>query len=185
MSKKKEEFKSKGEALLKEIVQKALIVKKARDIKAINVAGIVDYSDLFLICSATSEQHVRALARQIQVVARDSGYLPLAVEGTRFNRWVLIDFGTVMIHVFLESLRQFYDLERLWVEGKELDLQLPEPQPGDAAFWDHLEEDQEWLDDEELGDDFVEQDQDPEMPDISDRIDDLVKRRPSPKGFKK
>lgn len=148
-----------GEAFLRELVEKALVAKKAKDIRAIDVTKLVAYTDFFLICSASSEQHVRALARQVQLIARQKDILPLSVEGTRYNRWVLVDFGTVMVHIFLESLRQLYDLERLWVEGREVELNLPKQAP---AFWEHLEEDEEWLDEED--EDLAPQDQDPEMP---------------------
>lgn len=158
-----------GEAFLRELVEKALVAKKAKDIRAINVAKLIDYTDFFLICSASSEQHVRALARQVQLVARQNrDLLPLSVEGTRYNRWVLIDFGSVMVHVFLESLRGLYDLERLWTEGTELELNLPKQA---AAFWEHMDE-EEWLDEGDE-DDFVEQDQDP---DLSEDLDALAKK---------
>lgn len=158
-----------GEAFLRELVEKALVAKKAKDIRAIDVTKLIDYTDYFLICSASSEQHVRAICRQVQVIARQRELVPLSVEGTRYNRWVLVDFGTVMVHIFLESLRQLYDLERLWVEGHELDLHLPTVAP---AFWEHLEEDEEWLGEED--EDFAPQDQDPEMPDDLGELAQIV-----------
>ncbi len=157
-----------GESFLRELVEKALVAKKAKDIRAINVAKLIDYTDFFLICSAASEQHVRALARQVQLVAKDRDLLPLSVEGTRFNRWVLIDFGYVMVHIFLVSLRSLYDLERLWTEGTELELNLPKQA---EAFWEHMD-DEEWLEEGDE-DEFVEQDQDP---DLSEDLDELARR---------
>lgn len=159
-----------GESFLRDLVEKALLAKKAKDIRAIDVTKLIAYTDYFLICSASSEQHVRALARQTQLIARQREIIPLSVEGTRFNRWVLIDFGTVMVHIFLESLRQFYDLERLWTEGKELDLKLPKQT---TAFWEHMEDDEEWLDEDVDDEEFAPQDQDPEMP---EDLDELARR---------
>lgn len=127
-----------SEPLLKALVANALVAKKARDIRALYVGKLVAYTDFFLICSGQSELHVRAIARQLIETGKSMDWEPISVEGTRFNRWVLVDFGDVMVHIFLDSLRGVYELERLWTEAENVELDLPRSAP---AFWEDSEDD--------------------------------------------
>jgi ribosome-associated protein len=92
----------------------ASLEKKAKDIIILNVSEISAFADYFIICSGTSDRQVRAIATAIQENLKKAGILPLGVEGEAAGRWILLDYDDVILHVFLESVRTFYDLERLW-----------------------------------------------------------------------
>jgi len=135
---------TRGEPFVRTLVKEGLVAKKARDIRCLDVRHLVSYADYFLICSAQSEQHVKAITRRLTALAEELETAPLSVEGTKFHRWVLLDFGDVIVHVFLGSLRGVYELERLWADAKEVELDIPQ-QP--ARFW---EDDDSDLDDSDM-----------------------------------
>jgi ribosome-associated protein len=92
----------------------ASLEKKAKDITILNVKEISAFADYFIICSGTSDRQVRAVATAIQENLKKSGIEPLGIEGEAAGRWILLDYEDVIFHIFLESVRTFYDLERLW-----------------------------------------------------------------------
>jgi ribosome-associated protein len=92
----------------------AALEKKAKELIILNVKEISAFADYFILCSGTSDRQVRAVAAAIQENLKKAGILPLGVEGEDAGRWILLDYDDVIIHVFLESARTFYDLERLW-----------------------------------------------------------------------
>lgn len=97
--------------------------KKALDLKIIKVQGISSLTDFLLIASGTSDRHVQAVAEEIRLKLKTEHNLqPLAVEGMDEGRWVLIDYGDVMVHVFQPEVRSFYDLEGLWSEAPLLPI---------------------------------------------------------------
>jgi ribosome-associated protein len=98
----------------------ASLEKKAKDLLVLNVSEISAFADYFIICSGTSDRQVRAVAGSIQESLKKAGILPLGVEGDDAARWILLDYDDVIIHVFLESARAFYDLERLWSEAPRM-----------------------------------------------------------------
>lgn len=114
---KKKEPDSRARALL---CINASLEKKAKDFIVLNVKGISAFADYFIICSGTSDRQVRAIASSIQESLKNSGILPLGSEGEATGKWVLLDYDDVIIHIFLESVRSFYDLERLWVEAPQM-----------------------------------------------------------------
>ena len=116
MARKKEDD-SRKRALL---CVNASLEKKAKDITILNVKAISAFADYFIICSGTSDRQVRAVASAIQENLKRAGILPLGVEGEAAGRWILLDFDDVILHVFLESVRTFYDLERLWSEAPRM-----------------------------------------------------------------
>ena len=93
------------------------------DVRILDLRGIAAFSDFFVISSATSDRHARALARAVQVRSRELGERPLGVEGEETGRWVLIDLGDVVVPVFQEEVRAYYDLERLWGEAETVELE--------------------------------------------------------------
>ena len=95
----------------------ASIKKKAKDLIILNVKELSSFADYFIICSGTSDRQVQAIAASIQEILKEYGILPLGVEGERLGKWVLIDYGDVIIHVFYEPIREFYDIERLWSDA--------------------------------------------------------------------
>lgn len=98
----------------------ASLEKKAKDLVILNVKEISGFADYFIICSGTSDRQVRAVASTIQENLKKMGILPLGVEGEAAGRWILLDYDDVILHVFLESVRTFYDLERLWSEAPRM-----------------------------------------------------------------
>lgn len=92
--------------------------KKAKDIVVIELSGLTDIADYFVLASGTSERHVRTIAGAVEHDMREKGVAPSSVEGYDEGRWVIIDYADVIVHVFLEPLREMYDLESLWIEAK-------------------------------------------------------------------
>lgn len=89
---------------------------KAKDIVTIDVAGVSDVTDTLVICTGTSKRHVRSIAEQTALAAKNAGEVPLGVEGLEGSDWVLIDMGTVVVHIMQDETRNFYQLEKLWTE---------------------------------------------------------------------
>jgi ribosome-associated protein len=99
---------------------KQLVVEALDDLKAVNtvtlpVAALTDVMDYLVVASGTSNRHVKSLANNVCMEAKKQGMRPLGVEGEDAGEWVLVDFGDVVVHVMLPATRDFYDLERLWV----------------------------------------------------------------------
>ncbi|MDO9565991.1 MAG: ribosome silencing factor [Candidatus Desulfaltia sp.] len=99
---------------------KAVTGKQAIDPVFLDVRGLTSVADFFIICSGSSNRQVMAIAEFIKVDLKKHGIKPLSVEGIKDGRWVLIDYGDVIIHVFYEPLRGFYDLEGLWTDAKRV-----------------------------------------------------------------
>ncbi len=80
------------------------------------------FADYFIIASGTSDRQVRAIATAIQENLKKAGILPLGIEGEAAGQWILMDYNDVIIHIFLDTVRTFYDLERLWSEAPRMAL---------------------------------------------------------------
>lgn len=100
---------------------------KASDIQVLNVLELVGYTDFFVVCSGRSDRHVRAVHDLVWDELADERTKPLSVEGVEAAQWILMDYGSVVVHVFYEPVREFYALERLWSEAARLDLPAPPP----------------------------------------------------------
>jgi ribosome-associated protein len=99
--------------------------KKAYDLLLMDVGECTSLAEFFLICTGRSDTQVQAIAQSIEENLRMLGRKPRMVEGLRSGQWVLMDYGDVVVHIFLESVRDFYDLERLWARAPL--VTLPEP----------------------------------------------------------
>ena len=100
----------------------ALDEKKALDIIILDVESLVGYTSYFVLASGRGERHVQSLADHLRRHLRtDQGVRPMGVEGAKSGRWALLDFGDVVVHVFKEDERDFYDLEGLWQDAERLD----------------------------------------------------------------
>ncbi|MGQ0608978.1 MAG: ribosome silencing factor [Chloroflexota bacterium] len=88
--------------------------KKGNDIVMLRTAELTSMADFFVICSGRSDRQVSALSNAIVDELRDDGIRPLGIEGRSSSRWVLLDYGTVIVHVFAPDEREYYGLERLW-----------------------------------------------------------------------
>ena len=95
----------------------AALGKKAIDLVVLDVRKLSSIADVFIICSGRSNRQVMAIAEHIQVDLKKHGITPLSVEGKKEGHWVLLDYGHVIIHVFYEPVRSFYDLEGLWIDA--------------------------------------------------------------------
>jgi ribosome-associated protein len=114
----------------------ALAVKTIDAVKGLapvvlEVKGLCFFADYFLICSGTSRRHVQALAQRLEEALGQAGVKPLGVEGLQEGLWVLMDYNDVVIHLFFQELRQFYDLEGLWADAPQTEVA---PAPAAAAL---------------------------------------------------
>ena len=103
-------------------VTKALDDKKGMDIKLLKIDEISTLADYFLICTGTSNTHVRTLCDFAEYTLEELGEPMLSREGHRGNSWELLDYGTIVVHVFTEEAREFYALERLWADAEQIDI---------------------------------------------------------------
>ena len=103
-------------------VTKALDEKKGMNIKLLKIDKVSSLADYFLICTGTSNTHVRTLCDYAEYVLEELGEPMLGREGHRGNSWELLDYGTLVVHVFTEEAREFYALERLWGDAESVDL---------------------------------------------------------------
>jgi ribosome-associated protein len=99
--------------------------KKAYDLVLMEVGPFTSLADYFLICTGRSDTQVRAITQSIEEQLGHFNVRPLSIEGYARGHWVVIDYGDVIVHVFYEPVRDFYDLERLW--GRAPRVRLPEP----------------------------------------------------------
>ncbi|MBQ8579072.1 MAG: ribosome silencing factor [Oscillospiraceae bacterium] len=103
-------------------VTKALDAKKGLDIKLLKIDRVSSLADYFLICTGTSNTHVKTLCDYAEYTLEQLGEKLLGREGHRGNSWELLDYGTIVVHVFTDEARKFYDLERLWADAESVDL---------------------------------------------------------------
>ena len=103
-------------------VTKALDAKKGMDIKLLKISDVSSLADYFLICTGTSNTHVKTLCDYAEYTLQELGEPMLGREGHRGNSWELLDFGSIVVHVFTDEARKFYDLERVWADAQQVDL---------------------------------------------------------------
>lgn len=107
---------------LVELAARTLVDNKGQEVLILDVRGLSSLWDFFIICSGGSKRHVQALAQHLQEALGQAGVKPLGVEGLEEGTWVLLDYVDVVIHLFTKPLREFYDLEGLWVEATRLSV---------------------------------------------------------------
>ena len=101
---------------------KAAIEKKSQDPVLLELKGISSITDYFLLCSGRSDRQVQAIAQGIEEDLKKKGIRPLGQEGMVEGRWVLLDYEDVVVHIFLDPVRKFYDLEGLWIDALRVNL---------------------------------------------------------------
>lgn len=110
------------------IAAKALEDKKAKDVTILKTVEQTVLADYFVICNGTSAPHIKALVDEVDKQLSEAGEPPIRREGLRSDIWVLMDFGSVIVHVFTDEARKFYNLERLWSDAEVVSLSsLPSP----------------------------------------------------------
>ena len=104
------------------IAARALEEKKANDVKILKTTEQTVLADYFVICNGTSSTHIKALVDEVDKKLSEAGEPPIRREGLRSDIWVLMDFGCVIVHVFTDEARKFYNLERLWSDSEAVDI---------------------------------------------------------------
>mgnify|MGYP000598673240 FL=1 len=110
----------------KELAKKifdALEDKKGEDIKIINISEVTVLADYFIIASGTNRNQVQAMADNVEEVLAKEGAEPKQIEGYQSGNWILLDYQDVIVHIFDQENRLFYDLERIWRDGKNISLE--------------------------------------------------------------
>jgi ribosome-associated protein len=103
-----------------DVYVKAVLERKAEAVVVLDVRALTSVADAFVICSGRSNRQVTAIADSVQRTLKKQGIRPLSVEGKREGQWVLMDYGDVVIHIFYETVREFYDLDGLWRDAKKV-----------------------------------------------------------------
>ena len=96
--------------------------KKATDIRVLDLTGITSFTDYFVICTGSNPKQIQAIADEIGLKLKERGELPHSLEGYNQAEWILMDYGDFLVHVFSEKARAYYDLERLWRNGKNIPI---------------------------------------------------------------
>ena len=105
------------------LAARALADKKAKEIQALEITDLTTLADYFVIATGSSNTQINALVDNVEkVLSEEAGEQPLHREGYRGGTWVLLDYGCIAVHVFSSEAREFYGLERLWRDGKPLDI---------------------------------------------------------------
>jgi ribosome-associated protein len=99
-----------------------MVDKKGYDIVLLEISHVAAFADYFVICSGRSSVQVKAIVNALEAYFREKGIRPFHIEGYTEGRWVLMDYDEVIVHVFLEEARDFYDLERLWNDVPRTDF---------------------------------------------------------------
>jgi len=103
-------------------VYQAIEDKKGESPVVLDLRGLSSVTDILVVCNGHSDRHVQALAENIQVEMKKRGSLPLGVEGLKAGSWILLDYEDVIVHIFHEPVRVFYDLEGIWSDAPRLEL---------------------------------------------------------------
>lgn len=109
--------------LMAKLAYKALDDKKGEDIKVIDISEISVLADYFIIANGNNDSQVRALVESVEEELDKAGFEVKQREGYGLGNWVLLDFGSIIVHVFDKENRLFYDLERIWRDGKSVDVE--------------------------------------------------------------
>ena len=110
------------EKMMAQIACKAIDDKKGQDIKVIDIHSVSVIADYFVIASGTNSNQVQAIVDNVEEQLGRAGFEAKQIEGNRNSSWILMDYGDVIVHVFDEENRLFYDLERIWRDGKVLEM---------------------------------------------------------------
>ena len=103
------------------VAARAAESKKARDLLILDVRDVTSFTEFFVICTASNQRQAQAIADEIGMQLKQMGELPISAEGYDTAEWILLDYGDFLIHVFSETARSYYELERLWRGAKTVD----------------------------------------------------------------
>ena len=102
---------------------KAALGRKATNLVLLDIRELTSFADVFIICSGRSNRQVSAIAEHIKTDLKENGIQPLGIEGMTEGQWVLMDYGHILVHVFLEPVREFYDLEGFWSSARRISVE--------------------------------------------------------------
>jgi ribosome-associated protein len=105
------------------IALKAVDDKKAFDVVVLDVSGVATFTDYFLLSTGDSSRQIQAIADEVELRLREHGVRAAHIEGYRNAEWILMDYLGLVVHIFSKNARAYYDLERLWRDGKRLDVE--------------------------------------------------------------
>lgn len=105
-----------------ETIVKALDSKRAEDIQLIEIKDLTIVADYFVIANGTSTTQTKALADEVEFKLKQNGIEPIRVEGYQGASWIVLDYGDIIVHVFYKETRDLYKLERLWSDGRQVDI---------------------------------------------------------------
>ena len=105
------------------IAAKALSEKKAEDVRIIDIREISTIADFFVIANGTNANQLAAMKDAVEETLYKSGHEPRQIEGNQHSTWILMDYNDIIVHIFSKEDRLFYDLERMWTDGKQIDIQ--------------------------------------------------------------
>jgi ribosome-associated protein len=112
---------------------KTIVAHKGIDPVLLEVTEFCSFADFFVLCSGGSQRHVLALAQHVEEALAQAGVKPLGVEGREEGQWVLMDYNTVVVHIFLQPRREFYNLEDLWSEGPKTQIDIKSSTPASST----------------------------------------------------
>ena len=104
--------------------------RKALDMKVLDLSGITSFTDYFIICSGSNSRQIQAIADEVSQRLKKRGELPISLEGYEQAEWILMDYADFIVHIFSAKAREYYDLERLWRQGKEVEIPAETAQAG-------------------------------------------------------
>lgn len=103
-------------------IVEALDLKKAEDIQVLEIKDLTIIADYFVIANGNSSTQTKAIADEVEYQMKEKGIYPNSIEGHQSAQWIILDYGDIMVHVFYKETRQFYNLERLWHDAKQVDV---------------------------------------------------------------
>lgn len=105
-----------------ELIVKALDSKRAEDIQLIGIKDLTIVADYFVIANGTSNTQTKALADEVEFKLKQNGIEPIRSEGYQGGSWIVLDYGNIVVHVFYKETREYYNLERLWQDGEQINI---------------------------------------------------------------
>jgi ribosome-associated protein len=111
------------------LIVKTIVAHKGIETVLLEVTRFCSFADFFVLCSGGSQRHVLALAQHVEEALAQAGVKPLGVEGREEGQWVLMDYNTVVVHIFLQPRREFYNLEDLWSEVPKTEIDIDSSAP--------------------------------------------------------
>lgn len=112
---------------------RAALDKKADNLKLLELGDRSSFTDYFLLCNGSSNRQIQAIADAIESELKETGARPLSIEGVQEGRWVLMDYGDVVVHIFLDALRDYYNIESLWADAKRVKIPAEFYGPGASS----------------------------------------------------